>query len=194
MLRRRPALRGLRAARRHDDAHPSVAEALQPRWTVDVDALSSTAWDEVVAGFADASYEQTACWVDHRWGAGRASHLVVRRDGVPVGAARALILQWPGIRRGIAYVKFGPLWRRHDEPPDPDAYRRCVEALVDEYCTRRGHCLTVLPRVSPEHHAGEGAALRALGFAVRRPMLDPNRYLVDATSMRSGCAASDKWR
>jgi hypothetical protein len=98
-------------------AEPSFADAVGARWTVDVDAPPPRAWDEVVAGFADASYDQTACWVEARWGAQRSSHLLVRRDGRPVAGARAVLLRWPGIRRGIAYVKCGPLCRRATSRP-----------------------------------------------------------------------------
>jgi len=177
-------------------AEPSFADAVGARWTVDVDALAPRAWDEVVAGFADASYDQTACWVEARWGAQRSSHLLLRRDGRPVAGARAVLFRWPGIRRGIAYVKWGPLCRPRDEPPAVETYRRCVEALVDEYCTRRGLYLTVLPRVSPGDHDTQSRVLRELGFVVRRPMLDPNRYLVDVTLDPAARLASiaQKWR
>jgi hypothetical protein len=177
-------------------AEPSFADAAGSRWTVDVDTLAPRVWDELVAGFADASYDQTASWVDARWGAQRSSHLVLRRDGRPVAAACAVLFRWPGIRRGIAYVKWAPLCRPRDEPSAVDAYRRCVDALVAEYCTRRGLYLTVLPRVSPEDHEAHGRVLRERGFVVRRPMLDPNRYLVDVTLDPVARLASiaQKWR
>ena len=177
-------------------AEPSFADAVTARWTVDVDALAPRAWDELVAGFADGSWDQTASWVDARWGAQRSSALVLRRDGRPVAAARTVLFRWPGIRRGIAYVKWGPMCRPRGEPPAPDAYRRCAEALVDEYCTRRGLYLTVLPRVSPVDHDVQCRVLHELGFVVRRPMLDPNRYVVDVTLDPDARLASiaQKWR
>jgi hypothetical protein len=126
----------------------------------------------------------------------RSSHLLVRRDGVPVAGARTIVLGWPGLLRGVAYVKFGPFWRRRNAPPDPEVYRATVGALVDEYCRRRGHHLSVVPRPAPDHHARECALLAGLGFAVRRPMLDPNRYLVDVTLEPDAGLQSleQKWR
>ncbi|HJQ82728.1 MAG TPA: GNAT family N-acetyltransferase [Candidatus Binatia bacterium] len=149
------------------------------RFTTEIDTIAPTEWDAVVAAFDDVSCEQTAAWTDARWGARRSSHLLLRRDGVPVGGARVVVLQWPGIRRGIAYVKYGPFWRARGARPDVDVYRRCIEALFREYGVRRNHCLSVLPRPNPDHERVEVEALGALGFVVRRPMVDPNRYLVD---------------
>jgi len=127
---------------------PARARAAPEHLSVEVDALAPDEWDRLVAGFADASYEQTACWTDGRWGP-RSSHLVLRRDGLPVAAARAVLVRLPGIRRGLAYVKFGPLWRRHGASLEPALYRVVLSAVVDEYCGRLGHSLTVLPRPTP---------------------------------------------
>jgi lipid II:glycine glycyltransferase (peptidoglycan interpeptide bridge formation enzyme) len=71
-----------------------------------------------------------------------------------------------------------------------------ISALVSEYCVRRGHCLTVLPRPNPHHLAPEAEVLREFGFVPRRPMDDPTRYLVNlavapADQMRS---LDQKWR
>ena len=165
------------------------------RFTVDVDTLTIQEWDHLVGEFADASWEQTACWVEGRWGK-RSSHLVVRRDGVPVAGARVVVFRLPGLRSGLAYMKFGPFYRRLDEPADPDLYRRVITALVDEFCVRRGHCLSILPRPTPGRYEEECATLTTLGFSVRRPRLDPNRYLVDPTLGHADRLASldQKWR
>ncbi len=160
-------------------APPSTARAARPRFTVEVDALAPDAWDRIADEFDDTSYEQCAAWVDGRWGLRRSSHLLVRRDGMPVAGARVVILAVPLLGRGIAYVKFGPIWRRRDGIADPEAYRVAIDALVDEYCARRGHCLTVLPRPTPDRQREECAALAALGCSLRRPMIDPNRYLLN---------------
>jgi len=157
----------------------STARASASPFTVEVDRVAPDGWDRIAAGFDDASYEQSAAWVDARWGARRSSHLLLRRDGVPVAGARTIVFRWPGLRRGVAYVKFGPFWRRSGGAGDSEAYRAAIGALVEEYCTRRGHCLTVVPRPTPTHHSDECALLAGLGFTVRRRMLDPNRYLVD---------------
>jgi hypothetical protein len=166
------------------------------RIAVEVDACAPAAWDATLAGFDDASWEQTACWTEARWGGRRSSHLLVRRGGVPIGGARVVVFRVPVLRRGLAWVKFGPFWRRHGTSPEPAVYRAVAGALVDEYCGRRGHCLAVIPRPSPDHHADEIGMLGGLGFVARRPVRDPNRYLVDLALPRAERLASldQKWR
>jgi hypothetical protein len=176
-------------------SRPAMA-SVTSRFAVDVDAHPPEVWDRLVADFDDVTYEQTGAWADGRWGARRSSAIVLRDGDVAVAGARTILLDWPGLRRGVAYVKFGPLWRRHGSTPEPDLYRAAIAALFHEYCTRRGYYLTIVPRPVPDHHAAECALLAGLGFAIRRPMLDPNRYLVNV-GLDSGAALQSldqKWR
>jgi hypothetical protein len=173
---------------------PGVRSATE-NLTVEVDATAPGTWDRIVAGFADASYDQTSAYADTRWGKERVSTLVLRDGGRPVACARVIILRPPLLRAGLAYVKFGPLWRSTNAPSDPTILRSVIAALVDEYCGRRGHRLTVLPRPSPEHNAVEEQVLRASGFQPRAA-IDPMRYLVDVSLAPEQQLASlgQKWR
>lgn len=162
----------------------------------EVDAIAPDAWDGIAAEFDDPTYEQTACLARGQWGARRVSSLLLRQSGVAVAGAQVVILTPPLVGRGLAYVKFGPFWRRRGQPADPGIYRSVIRALVTEYCERRGHCLTVLPRPNPDHHDAECGILTELGFAVRRPLHDPNRYLVDVSlAPEAGLRSlAQKWR
>jgi hypothetical protein len=163
--------------------------------TMEVDRTADGAWDRIVAGFADANYDQTSAYTDTRWGRERISTLVLREGGRPVACARVVIVRPPLLRAGLAYVKFGPLWRSTHAPADPMILRRMIAALVDEYCGRRGHRLTVLPRPSPDHNALEEQVLRTSGLQPRAS-LDPLRYLVDVSLAPEEQLASlgQKWR
>jgi hypothetical protein len=176
------------------DVKPGVRSAPE-NLTVEVDRTAPGTWDRIVAGFADASYDQTSAYADTRWGRERISTLVLRDGGRPVACARVVIIRPPLLRAGLAYVKFGPLWRSTNAPADPMVLRSVIAALVDEYCHRRGHRLTVLPRPSPEHNAVEEEVLRSSGFQPRAS-LDPIRYLVDVSLAPEQQLASlgQKWR
>lgn len=164
--------------------------------SVEVDTAAPEAWDRIAAEFDDPTYDQTACFARQQWGAPRISGLLLRRDGIVVAGAQVVIVTPPLLGRGLAYVKFGPFWRRRGEPADPEIYRSVLRALAAEYCDRRGHCLTVLPRPNPVYGEAEAQILRELAFAVRRPMPDPNRYLVDASLAPDAAMKSlaQKWR
>jgi hypothetical protein len=163
--------------------------------TCEVDTLSAQAWDQLACDFDDLNYDQLACYSAGQWGE-RVSHLLLRRNGEPVAGARAAIITLPGFRRGLAFLRFGPFWRRRGVAADVADYRAAIAALVEEYCGRRGHCLTVIPRPNPEFYRQECDVLSEFGFSVRRPFPDPNRYRIDLSldeeaQMRS---LEQKWR
>src|SRR4051812_11796790 len=95
------------------DDLPATSGASRHRFEI-VDQIGR-GWDEIVAGFADMRLEQMAAYAVPRWGASRLCGLVLRDvvTNEPVGAALAVIAALPLIKLGLAYVKFGPLWRRH---------------------------------------------------------------------------------
>ncbi|MEX0753093.1 MAG: GNAT family N-acetyltransferase [Xanthobacteraceae bacterium] len=151
---------------------------LNAKFECQVDAVPATEWDKIAGAFDDLSYDQIACYSAGQWGE-RVSHLLLRRDGEPVAGARVAVIALPGFSRGLAFLRFGPFWRRRDQAPDIVNYRAAIGALVQEYCIRRGHCLTVIPRPNPEFYRQECDVLAGFGFSVRRRFPDPNRYLVD---------------
>jgi hypothetical protein len=100
---------------------------------------------------------------------------------MPFAGARLRILVPPGLSQGLAFCRYGPLWRRRGTDADLANYRQAVTALVDEYCARRGHYLTLAPRPNPDFYPHETAILAELGFTVRRPFVDKQRYFVNLT-------------
>jgi hypothetical protein len=164
-------------------------------YSVEVDSIADAEWDRIVAGFADSHPEQTACYARHHWKS-RDSHLLLRQNGVPVAGARIALVKLPVVGRGLAFLRFGPFWRRREVAMDGQTYRTMISALVHEYCTRRGHCLTVLPRPHPRFHLTESLLLREQGFVRRREIRDAERYVVDTTLDDTAQMASlaQKWR
>lgn len=159
--------------------HETADTAPSSRFVANAEPVDPASWEALVSGFDDASYDQTNSYGVHLWGESNVSQLVLRRDDGVVAAAQVVLLRPPLVGRGLAYVKFGPLWRRKGEPADPEVLTAMLEALQAEYAARRGLLLTVLPVPDPVHHEQWRARLDALGFRQRRRMSDPNRYLVD---------------
>jgi hypothetical protein len=163
--------------------------------TCEVDSVPGPAWDKLAGEFDDLNYDQIACYSAGQWGE-RVSHLLLRRQGAPIAGARIAIVTLPGFKRGLAFLRFGPFWRRHDSAADLTVYRTVIAALIEEYSVRRGHCLTIQPRPNPDFYQQETEVLAEFGFAVRRKFPDPNRYLVglsldEASQLRS---LEQKWR
>ena len=164
--------------------------------TYEADTVPDRVWDDMACGFEDVSYDQTAAYSRVRWGAEKTSHLLIRDGNKIVAGARVVEFTIPGLRKGLAYVKFGPLWRQRNRPADPKAYISVLEALTEEYCDRRGLLLSIQPRPNPEFNALEQDMLEANGFVNRRPHTDPERYFVDLSLDADEQRASlgQRWR
>ncbi|MEX0853346.1 MAG: GNAT family N-acetyltransferase [Bauldia sp.] len=166
------------------------------RFRVNIDAVPDTQWDESLAGFSDCSLEQSAAYSRRRWGSGHDSHLVLRDGERPVAMARVATFQAPVVGRGIAFVKFGPVWRSRTGDADVAVYRRMLAELGAEYCGRRGMLLTIQPRPNPTIQPIEEAALGDHGFVLRRPMASPDRFFVDLglSAEEQRGSLGQKWR
>jgi hypothetical protein len=157
-----------------DQAAPAA-----PPFEVLVDGQCDENWDDIAAGFDDVNYDQTATFSNLGWGEGRMSRIMLRHDGKVVALARVAIITLPGYRKGIAFTRGGPLWRRQGVTADHGIYRAAIAAIQAEYSVRRGHHLVITPRFNPDYAPLEADMLDAAGFRVLRKSADPNRYFVN---------------
>ena len=96
-------------------------------------------WDAALDCFEDASIYQTKAYGVARWGEQNLSHAVLLRDGAPVAMAQIAVARFPGLLGGIAYVLWGPVWkRRGPSGVRVDDYREMLNALFREYSVLRG--------------------------------------------------------
>jgi len=187
-------LRATGAEREADiEATPALQSYRAEIWT-DLGAQ----WDSIVGGFADACLEQMAAYAVPRWGGSRLCGLVLR-DVVthePMAAALAVIATLPLIKLGLAYVKFGPLWRRRDREPDPGVLAAALAALREMLVIRRQLVVRVMPPPDPDFGAEWQRALLDAGFTRHGAAADPERYLVDLRLSETEQRASlgSKWR
>ncbi|MEM7428391.1 MAG: peptidoglycan bridge formation glycyltransferase FemA/FemB family protein [Pseudomonadota bacterium] len=162
----------------------------------EVNYVDSEAWERFAAGYADTVSEQTSTFVEARWGAERTERVIMSRDGEAIGGAVVVLFRVPGTERGLAIVKWGPLWREKSEAIDITRLRACLLALKDEYIDRRGCFLSVLPHADPEFGDAKVAALQSLGFTAGSTLAYPDRYLVNVGLEAGELKASldQKWR
>ncbi len=122
-----------------------------------VDRISKAEWSECLQQFADATIYQTWSYGAVRWGEGNLSHLVLRRNGEMVALAQAVIKKIPLLNAGVAYIPWGPVWKRNGEERNPEDMGRSVRALREEYVSKRG----LLLRMTPMEIEGESGQLVA---------------------------------
>lgn len=138
--------------------------AANVRGRVDVDVIGREEWAALLEGFDDATIMQRWEFADVVCPDQVSSRLIVHRDARPLAAALVRMKLLRGLRRGIAHVSWGPLWRRKDAPHDPANLALVLRALGDEYAGRRKLLLRVAPHVSAAELDGSPSVLEAAGF------------------------------
>lgn len=116
-------------------------------YTVEVRRFDENEWSEVIRCFKDATIYQTHAYGSVRWGSDRISHLVLLESNRAVAAAQVTIQRPPFLKCGIAYVPWGPLWRRQDRIDCPDNFRHIIQVLRDEIVLRRKLMLRIRPQI-----------------------------------------------
>lgn len=118
---------------------------LEPLYRADIDAVTADEWSELLLRFADANIYQSWSYGSIRWGAENLSHLVLRRDGEVAGMAQVRIVCSPLVKRGVAYLRWGPMCQLHGHELNLETAQQMASALHEEYVKKRRLFLRVLP-------------------------------------------------
>lgn len=118
---------------------------LDPGYTSEVDRVNEQQWHEILGNFDDANIFQTWSYGVVTSGQRNVSRLLVKRNGDALAMAQARIAKVPGVNVGIAYVRWGPLWRRRGSEEKPEIFRQVVRALRNEFACKRGLVVRMLP-------------------------------------------------
>lgn len=121
-------------------------------YSVEVDTIDETEWHAVFREFSDANIYQTWPYGVARSGRAGLSHLVLRRGPEVVAIAQARLAQIPWLNLKIAYVFWGPLWKRIGTPDDFEVLRRIVHALKTEYIDRRKMVVRIVPNMAEDEN------------------------------------------
>ena len=130
---------------------------LAPGYTSEVDAVDERTWCQFLQGFDDANIYQTWPYAAVVCGPRNMSHLVLRQNGDIAAIAQARIAKLPFVNLGIAYIQWGPIWRRTATEVKEETFRQAVRALRNEFVCKRGLALRVFPIVfdDPSSHFAE---------------------------------------
>jgi len=174
----------------------SYMPPLPEGYSVEVDGIAESAWHGLLDRFADANIYQTWAYEQVRSGESRMSHWRLLRHGQVVAAAQVKLAKLPLLRFGVAYVRWGPMWRLHGEPGDPMLLRLALGALHHEYAIRRGLTVRLLPYLFSDEAPPVNDALRDAGFhrleadAAQRTLV----MSLDATLPALRSRLDQKWR
>ena len=152
---------------------------LDAGYMVEVDQLDEKAWYRLLASFRDANIYQTWAYAFVRDGRARMSHLVLRRAGEVLAIAQSRLVTIPLLGAGIAYVMWGPVWRRTTGSDDIEIFRQVIRALRNEYVSKRGLLLRVYPALFDADQTRYQPVLEAEGFELRTDLPSSRTIIMD---------------
>jgi FemAB family len=165
-------------------------------YSVEVDCIRRESWIELMGNFDDYNIFQAWSYGAVRHGEERISHLILKRGSSVVAAAQARIVKLPFLGIGIAYVRWGPLWKVSGRQPDPEIFRQTVRALRNEYTCRRGLALRVFPLLFEDDDPSFLSHLQNEGFSLNASLVHERTLIVDLRppleELRKGL--NQKWR
>jgi len=114
-------------------------------YSVQVGQSDAAEWCSLLGRFDDASVYQSWSYGAVHWGRDEICHVVLKRHGQVVSIAQVRVKEMPALRKGIAYVRWGPLCRLRGQAFDVEALERLTAAMKEEFVVRRGLVLRVIP-------------------------------------------------
>ena len=118
---------------------------IEQSYRSDVDNVTAAEWSELLGLFTDANIYQTWSYGAIRWGENNLSHLILRRNREVVGLAQVRIICPRLVKRGVAYLRWGPLCQLRGHELELEIVRQMAVALHDEYVRKRRLFLRILP-------------------------------------------------
>ena len=140
-------------------------QPLAAGYTSDVDRAEEGGWCDSLREFDDSNIYQTWSYGEIVHGKRKTSRLVLKKDGEVVALAQARIVKLALLNIGIAYIRWGPVWRRRSTVVDMDIFRQAIRALRNEYACKRGLVLRLFPAISNADSACYQAILKEEGFS-----------------------------
>jgi lipid II:glycine glycyltransferase (peptidoglycan interpeptide bridge formation enzyme) len=131
---------------------------------IHVDKITKSEWDNILINFDDANIYQSWSYGAIRWREKNLSHIIIKENSEIVSAAQLRIIKIPFIRAGIAYLPWGPMWRRRGSKDNIDRFKKIIGAIKHEYAIKRNLLLRISPNVTEENSEEIISILNSSGF------------------------------
>jgi hypothetical protein len=141
-----------------------ITDSIPEGFRTEVDQIDRPGWAEHLEQFEDTTIYQTWSYGAVRWGEPRLSHFLLRDGAEVAGLAQVTIMRIPLVRVGIAYVPWGPLWRRRGKSNEIGDFQRVLRAMKEEYVVRRGLLLRMTPNEVEARAPGIRQVMEEEGF------------------------------
>ncbi len=153
-------------------------------------------WHDIISLFDDANFYQTWDYENPSSKYLKLSHFVLKKDDYVIAAAQVCIVSIPVFKAGIAYVRWGPLWRQKGQTQDLEILVHALRALRAEYVDGRHLLLRVFPLLFDDQRETFLPIFKAEKFKRNRFEEMQRTFLVDLRpsidELKRGCRRT--WR
>ncbi len=155
---------------------------MAPGYTPEVDTVEEGTWHQILQEFDDANIYQTWSYVAVTYGRRNVSHLILKKSGAVAAIAQVRVAKLPFVNTGIAYIRWGPIWRRAATEPNVDTFRQAVRALRNEFVCKRGLALRLFPLLYDSAPSCFSAILAEEGFSLAANQPSARTMLMDLSA------------
>jgi len=124
-----------------------MLKPIAPEYSYEISTMNCADWTTTLQLFSDASLYQTYDFAAIHWNEKQLSHLICRKNDDIIAAAQVRTIKFPILPIGIAYVRYGPLWKMRDRIPDHNNFSIAIKSLIHEFCREKGFLLKLLPNI-----------------------------------------------
>jgi hypothetical protein len=159
----------------------SGKSALDADFVAEFDTADESAWSQALQGFDDGNIFQAWPYGAVVSGDRNNTRLILRYKGEIAAIAQARIASIPVLKLGVAYVFWGPVWRRQMTGHSEIVFRQAIRALRNEFVCRRGLTLRLAPMLFDDDSACFSTILEEEGFSLWRAKASSRTILMDLT-------------
>ncbi len=123
---------------------------IKQNFKYNVTKLSVNEWNKIIDSFSDANIYQTIEFTKHSKGGENYEHFIVKENDSIVSAVIVRLKIIPIIERGIAYIRFGPMWQLKSAEKSPSILETTLQLLYEEYAVKRKLVLRIVSNLTLE--------------------------------------------
>jgi len=103
----------------------------------DVKKVDNDEWNKILAQFDDSNIYQTAMFNRLSTGGKNLEQFTIKLENEVVSACLLRIKTVPLVNRGIAFLRWGPIFRKKKSEIDLNIFSITLNKLKEEYCIKR---------------------------------------------------------
>ena len=165
-------------------------------YNFEVDTVKEKEWSDLLGLFEDANIYQTWAYGKVRWGERNLSHIILKKNQEVVSIAQLRIFRPPFFKSGMAYLTWGPVFRRRGESSDLAHGIEMVKALYQEYVVSLRMFLRVKSHAINDAYNRIFSAFNELGFRSNGEASSYRTLMVDLSPSEAEIRKrfAQKWR